>query len=138
MKRNQKITNVMTSSPITVHLAQKLSDASKAMAEGGFHHVPVVNGTLLVGILSSTDLLRASYDFQVDARASEAVLDNTVTIGQLMKTEPVTLTDKQTVRDAVEVFANNVFHALPVVDADGNLVGVVTTTDIMKYVLEQY
>ena len=138
MKRNEKITKIMTPSPVTVHFAQKVSAASKAMSDGGFHHVPVIDGARLVGILSSTDLLRVSYEYGVDPRTSEAVLDHTVSIASLMKADPVTLTAEQTVRDAVAVFAEGAFHALPVVDGNGDLLGMVTTTDIMRYVLEQY
>jgi CBS domain-containing protein len=42
------------------------------------------------------------------------------------------------VRNAVQIFAEGKFHSLPVVDNDDNLVGIVTTTDVIRYVLEQY
>jgi len=137
MKRNEKITHIMTDKPSTVYLTQKLSEARKSMAEGGFHHMPVVSGEDLVGLLSSTDLLRVSYEYGQDPRQTDAVMDNTMKIGELMRKEPITLSVNQTVRDAVGVFAEGRFHSLPVVDGD-KLVGLVTTTDVMKYMLEQY
>ncbi len=66
MKRHERITHIMTENPITVHVGQKLSDVHKAMLDGGFHHVPVVSGNKLVGMLSSTDLLRVSYEYGTD------------------------------------------------------------------------
>lgn len=138
MKRNEPISTIMTTGAVTVHLGQKLSDVHKAMTEGGFHHVPVVSGRKLIGLLSTTDLLRVSYEYGTDPRQVDAVLDHTVTIEQLMRKYPVTLKKGQTVRDAVGVFAEGKFHSLPVVDEDDNLLGIVTTTDVLRYMMEQY
>ncbi|MEQ1501564.1 MAG: CBS domain-containing protein [Myxococcota bacterium] len=138
MKRNVPVTTIMATHPSTVHPGQRLSDARQAMVDGGFHHLPVVRGTKLIGVLSSTDLLKAAYTFGTDPRQSDAVMDHTLSIEQLMTKEPVFLRSSDPIRSAVEKFAEGRFHALPVVDADDNLVGVVTTTDVMRYVLEQY
>jgi len=138
MKRNERISKIMTPAPITVQLGQKLSDVQKKMSEGGFHHVPVVDGDKLVGILSSTDLLRVSYEHGADPRQVGAVLDHTISIKELMQSELVTLEETQTVRDAVGHFSKGAFHSLPVVNAAGGLAGMVTTTDVMQYMLEQY
>jgi CBS domain-containing protein len=138
MKRNERITKIMTRCPVTVQVGQKLSDVQSRMSEGGFHHVPVVDGDRLVGILSSTDLLRVSYEHGSDPRQVGAVLDHTVSVRELMKAEPITLREDQTVRDAVGHFSKGAFHSLPVVDDAGHLTGMVTTTDVMHYMLEQY
>ncbi len=138
MRRNEKITTIMTPSPDVVQVGQALSDVDALMRTGGYHHVPVVDGDHLVGILSSTDLLRVSYAFRADPREINAVMDSTVTIGDLMTAEPTRLHTAQTVRDAVEVLAEGRFHSLPVVDIEGKLVGLVTTTDVLRYMLEQY
>lgn len=138
MKRNEPITHIMTTDVVTVHLGQKLSDVHKAMTTGGFHHVPVLNGKKLIGLLSTTDLLRVSYEYGTDPRQMDTVLDHTVSIEQLMQKYPVTLKKSQTVRDAVGVFAEGRFHSLPVVDEDENLLGLVTTTDVLRYMMEQY
>jgi len=43
-----------------------------------------------------------------------------------------------TVREVAEVFAEEEFHALPVVNEDNELIGIVTTTDVIKYLIDQY
>lgn len=138
MKRNVSITKIMTTDVQTVHLGQKLSEVRTTMMAGKFHHVPVVSGKKLLGILSATDLLKASYQVDTDERQVDAVLDHTVSIENLMQKYPVTLRVNQTVRDAVAIFAEGMFHGLPVIDDEENLVGVVTTTDVIRYMLEQY
>jgi CBS domain-containing membrane protein len=138
MKRNEPISHIMTPQPFTIHTGQKLSEARQMMAEGGFHHMPVTSGKKLVGLISTTDLLKASYALGVDPRESDAVLDHTHTVDGLMQKYPITLKTKQTVRDAVGIFAEGKFHSLPVIDDDENLVGMVTTTDVLRYMQDQY
>jgi CBS domain-containing protein len=137
MKRNEKITQIMTTPAVSVHLKQTLSEVQLAMAEGGFHHMPVVSGGKVVGLISSTDLLLVTYQYGQDPRQTSAVLDHTVKIEDLMVRDPVTLTSAKTVREAVEVLADGEFHSLPIVE-DGKLVGMVTTTDVLRYMRAQY
>ena len=127
MRRNEKITSIMTADPLTVQVGQPLSEVQNLCDEHGFHHVPVCEGRKLVGILSSTDLLKVSYTYGED----------TVTTQQLMN-DPISLSTEATVRDAVTVLAPGRFHCVPVVDDEGDLAGIVTTTDILKYVEKQY
>jgi len=137
MRRNEPISKIMTKNPHTVHHGQKLSEARALMIEHGVHHVPVVSGKKIVGMLSSTDLLRVSYEYEQDIAHANAVLDHTRTIEDVMQPNVMTIEHKKPVRRAVEIFAENWFHAMPVVDGD-KIVGIVTTTDIMKYMLDQY
>jgi CBS domain-containing protein len=102
------------------------------------HHIPVVSGDQLVGIISWSDILRVSFGdtFQADQRTVDATLDHTFTIEQVMKKNPVSLQETSTVRDAAEILAGGEFHAVPVVNG-GKLVGIVSTTDLIKYLLDQ-
>jgi len=138
MKRNERVSKIMSSEPTTVHVHQSLGEVQKIMVQGNFHHVPVVSGTKLVGMISATDLTRASYEYDTDGRTAQAVLDHTRTIEDVMSTGLVSVKPSQTIREATELLAQDWFHALPVVDDDTNLVGIVTTTDVLKYLLEQY
>ncbi|MEZ4239221.1 MAG: alpha-amylase family glycosyl hydrolase [Myxococcota bacterium] len=138
MRRNEKVTHIMTTAPNTVQVGQKVSEAAALMRDNGYHHVPVVDGKRLVGVLSSTDILRVSYEFGADPRQTDQVLDHTVSIQQLVDAEPVTITTEQTIRDAVDILAEGTFHALPVVDAAGDLAGLVTSTDLLRYLKDQY
>jgi CBS domain-containing protein len=138
MKRNESITHLMTTRLVTVHTGQRLSEVRKAMTDGGFHHVPVVSGKKLIGMLSATDLLRVTYEYGVDERQNDVVLDHTVAIRELMTTTPITVKTSSTIRDAVGILAEGKFHSLPVVDDNGDLAGLVTTTDVLRYLLEQY
>ena len=54
-----------------------------------------------------------------------------------MAKNPVGVSPDQTVRDVTEILSKQSFHSLPVVE-NGELKGVITTTDLLKYFLEQY
>ena len=74
--------------------------------------------------------------FEGQEGADEAILDM-LTISQVMTSKPKTVSSDTIIRDLAEIFAKEDFHALPVVD-NGELKGIVTTTDVVKYFLEQY
>lgn len=137
MKRNQPVSKIMTPDPIAIQLGQRISEARKAMTDGHFHHVPIVDGKKLVGILSSTDILRASYEVQTDERQTDQVLDHTRTIAELMQPDPVCVDAHSSVREATQVLSKVAFHALPVTEG-GHLVGLLSSKDLLAYFLEQY
>jgi len=139
MKRNDPISHLMSRSVITAHHGDAISKVRALVREHGVHHIPVVNGDQLMGIISWTDILRVSFGdaFHTDERSVDATLDHTLTLEQVMQKNPVTLAETGTVREAAEILAANSFHALPIVSGS-KLVGIVTTTDLIKYLLDQF
>jgi len=138
MKRHEAISKIMSTNLVTVHHGDPVSKVRQLAAEHGVHHIPVINGDQLVGIISWSDILRVSFGdaFDADQRAVDATLDHTFTIEQLMRKNPTTLNDTATVRDVAEILALGEFHSVPVVHGT-KLVGIVTSTDLIKYLLEQ-
>jgi len=139
MKRNERVTHIMTSDVDTVHTGMKLSEVRVMLAERPYHHVPVVSGKRLIGIISATDMVRLSLGlYGTDQRAVDAMLDANHSIEDVMTPAPKTMRVTQTVRDTAEMLSDGAFHAVPVVDDEGNLEGIVTSTDVIRYLLEQY
>lgn len=129
----------MTAQVVTLNLTNSLSDAEALFKKNAIRHIPVVSGDKLIGMLSLTDLLRISF---VDSYGDgEGHVDTAVyemlSIEQVMVTNPVTVKSDSSIKEVAEILATKEFHALPVVDGD-KLVGIVTTTDLIKYLLEQY
>jgi CBS domain-containing protein len=62
---------------------------------------------------------------------------NMFTVEQVMAKRLVTITPDVTIKEAAEILASKEFHALPVVEGD-LLVGILTTTDVLKYLINQY
>ncbi len=139
MKKREKVENVMTKDVQTVNITNSLKEANDLFGKHHIRHIPVVSGDKLIGILSQTDILRISFGntFGDDQTGSDEAIFDMLSINQVMKHSPETLGPNDTIKEAAEVFAKREFHALPVVDND-KLVGIITTTDIINYFLEQF
>jgi|UniRef100_UPI004047CE15 CBS domain-containing membrane protein len=139
MKKRELVSKIMSNKLITLNLSNNLVEAEKLFKENSIRHIPVVSGSKIIGILSLTDLMRISY---VDSYgAEENDVDTSVysmlSIEQVMVKNIIFVSSNQTIKEVAEILAKNEFHALPVID-DGKLVGIVTTTDLLHYLLEQY
>jgi CBS domain-containing protein len=99
----------------------------------------VVSGQEIIGMLSYTDLLRVSYADAVDDSESdvETVVFNMFTIEQVMAKDLVKVSPFATIKEVAEILSDKEFHALPVVE-NNELVGIVTTTDLICYLLDQF
>ncbi len=139
MKKREPVSHIMTSHLTTVNVKNSLREVREIFHSKGIRHLPVVSGDEIVGILSETDIRRLSFGStfgETHADADEAVFDM-LNISQVMREHPKTVDKDETIREVAETLASAEFHALPVTD-NGKLVGIVTTTDLIKYLLEQY
>ena len=128
MKNRVPVSVIMTKEVIKLNSTDDLTKAEMLFKKNKIRHIPVVSGKHIKGMLSYTDLLRISF---VDAVDDEAE-DVDTTVYNMFTIDPET-----TIRETAEILSKNEFHALPVCDGE-TLVGIVTTTDLLKYLLEQY
>lgn len=139
MDLDATVSSIMTRDVVAAHLGQRPSEVRHLLVDHGVHHIPIVDGGNLVGIISATDLHKLSMaSYGADERAVDAFLDHQFSVEDIMKTRLVTVAGTDTIRRAAEILGEGVFHSLPVVDPTGRLVGMVTTTDLVRYLLEQY
>lgn len=139
MKTNVPVSEIMTRNIIKLNLADELGKAEELFKNHKIRHIPVVNDGKIIGMLSYTDLLRVSYADVVEKEAEnvESIVFNMFSIRQVMTKEVIVITSETTIKETAEILSKNEFHALPVCDKN-NLVGIVTTTDLMKYFIAQY
>ena len=139
MKKRTPVSVIMTKEVITLSNTDDLITAEKLFKKEHIRHIPVVKGKEIKGMLSYTDLLRISFADAVDESETDVdtVVYNMFTIDQVMAKNLVTVTSTTTIKEVAEILAKKEFHALPVVD-DDELVGIVTTTDLINYLLEQF
>ena len=122
----------------TVQVSDDLHDVIDLVKKNHIRHVPVLEGHDVVGIISSTDINRLTFSslFENQEGADEAILEM-LSISQVMTQKPRTVEAALSIKEVAEILASEEYHALPVVE-NGQLVGIVTTTDVIKYLLEQY
>lgn len=139
MKKRTPVSVIMTKDVITLSSTDDLMTAEKIFKKEHIRHIPVVSGNEIKGMLSYTDLLRISFADAVDENETDVdtVVYNMFTIDQVMAKNLETVNSSTTIKEVAEILAKKEFHALPVVD-DNELVGIVTTTDLIYYLLEQF
>ena len=121
----------------SVRSHQKVSDVRRLIREHGFHHVPVVDEGVLVGMVSSGDLVGLGFgDFGASEGFLDAYLDAHYPIHQIMTRDLVTVTSTEPIVRAAELLASGRFHALPVIDGRRGLKGLVTTTDLARFLVQ--
>ncbi|WP_396182395.1 CBS domain-containing protein [Flavobacterium sp.] len=139
MKKQVPVSTIMSKNVIKLNLSDDLTKAEMLFKKHHIRHIPVVDSNKIIGMLSYTDLLRISFVDAVDDE--DEVVDVTVynmfTVEQVMAKKLVTVSPDTTIKQVAEILATNEFHALPIVEGE-LLVGIVTTTDIIKYLIDQY
>lgn len=132
MVLDRPIRNIMQTDVRTISVEAPLSEVQELLDSHVFHHVPVVDGKRLVGILSTVDLARVSLEpWVADPATRSAWLDNTMALRDVMTALPEVLHPDEPIRKAAELLGNGHYHALPVVE-DTELVGIVTSTDLIR------
>jgi acetoin utilization protein AcuB len=126
------IREIMSTEVTTVQETEMMLDAAMIFARSSLRHLPVMRGTKLVGVLTERDVKRFTPGL-LSGVSSEQYnhLLETTPLTKVMTRDPVTLKPDQHVADAAEIFSTKRFGCLPVVE-DGKLVGIVTTSDMLK------
>ena len=116
------LAEVMTPDVVTLSSEASVADAAQVMVRGGFGSVVVVQGRMLLGILTERDVLRAAAE-EVDLR--EAPVD------RWMTPEPETASPDLDTEEAAALMLSRGFRHLPVV-VDGDLRGMVSLRDVLS------
>lgn len=139
MKHKVPVSAIMSKKVIKLNLSDDLTKAEMLFKQNKIRHIPVVNGNKIIGMLSYTDLLRISFVDAVDddAEVVDVTVYNMFTVEQVMAKKLVVISPETTIKETAEILSKNEFHALPVCLGE-LLVGIVTTTDLIKYLIDQY
>jgi len=134
MIENIRIKEIMTSDVMSVHDSENLSAVARIFRENPIHHVPVLKGKKPVGIISTQDIFKLIFDFDSpDTRMLDTLLDHTYKIKDVMTDKLVIFEEESTLKDAAKILSDSSLHSILVVNAKGDLTGIVTTTDLMRF-----
>lgn len=117
-----KISQYMSRSVVTVTPQTEFHRAFDLMRSRNIHHLPVVDGSRVVGIVAERDLLLAAANFG----SSE------VPIGEIMRSPAVCVGESALLKEAARLLVVRHIGSLPVLDSKKALVGIITETDIFK------
>jgi len=116
--------DVMKTNVITITPDATILHATRTMLENKINALPVLENDKLIGILTSSDLLR----FIIKMYQS---LDKKVIVADYMTDEVVTVTRQTTLLEAHTLMGANHIRSLPVIES-GKIIGLVTRTDLMS------
>ena len=133
MKTNS-IIEVMTKNVVCVTPDQYLLDVKHIYEKENFHHhIPVEENGKLVGMVSLIDFM---YHISGAGISDDNKVYKELKVKDIMTQKPFYLTTNSTIYDVSKVLAEGNYHAVPVLEND-NIVGIVSTADIIKYFLSK-
>lgn len=132
------ISSIMTTNLITLDVNDGLDKAEHLFKKYKIRHIPVIEKNMIIGMISMNDLLRISFAdgaYREEENISSSIYEM-FTLRQLMIGNLETVSPDATIKEVAELLVKREFHSLPVVE-NGTLKGMVTTTDLIKYLLKQ-
>ncbi|MHC1725802.1 MAG: CBS and ACT domain-containing protein [Syntrophobacteraceae bacterium] len=127
------VKNWMSKNPITIEEEDSMQQAMALMKEHKIRTLPVVNEGKLVGIISDTDLKRASASDATMLDMHELLyLISKIKVHEIMTKNPITVPEDLTVEETAQIMMEHNISGVPVTDHKGNLVGIITRNDVFK------
>jgi acetoin utilization protein AcuB len=130
----QSAADVMTKNVITVDPDATLKDALKLMEDEKISHLVVVDkARKMLGIFSDRDVKKFTSPFVGSSRETEhdrATLN--IKASQVMKTTIISVKPNDSIKACAEKILQKSIHALPVLDDDGVIRGIITSTNLIR------
>ena len=123
----------MTREPITINDDTSMIKAIHIMKQQRFRRLPVLHQGRLVGVITDRDLKEASPSKATTRDVHELYyLLGELQVKEIMTRNPVTVDMNDTVEHAAQVMLEQTISGMPVLDAHGELVGIITQSDIFR------
>jgi CBS domain-containing protein len=135
MRPDEPVSRLMTEAVVAIEIDRPASEVLDCFLQYPIHHLPVVRGGRLVGMLSSADAMKLEFFLPRTAADTARLLDSRVTVERLMRTPVISVGPAMSISEAAERMVGAGVHALPVVDEEDRVLGLVTTTDVIRSLL---
>ncbi len=133
--KNQLVSDLMTKNMLTAGLNDTVGEIESVMEGSEIHHIPVINDNYeLQGIISKVDIQvlkhwGTKFELKEAAVQNKGILDSMLA-KDIMQKNCVTVAPDQSLSYCADLFKQNKFRALPVVE-DNKLKGIITTYDLL-------
>ncbi len=135
MPNKARIFDIMTTNVFTVNIEDTVKEVENIMQNEKVRHVLVIDGTKVVGRISENTIkeytLRQIYDGE--QTYGELGYNQITDFEKIMTRVSHVIYPEDSVAKAVKMFAKYKLECLPVVDWEMNLIGIVTTTDLLLF-----
>lgn len=124
--------DAMTEPAISVGPADSLLDAARLMVDHQVRHLPVVEDSAVIGMVSDRDIRTVAGDPVRYVEAREGDGARMLNVRDAMTPSVVTIRGDRPLRELANELADERIGALPVVDPDGKLIGIVSYVDALR------
>lgn len=135
------VKTIMSTNLFVVHPKTPVTDAQEIMRREHIHHLPVIEERTkkLVGIVSEKDLIYAapSPASTLDVYEMTRLLSK-LSVSKVMTRELLTTGGNELVEDAARTMVDHDIGCLPVIDEAGDLIGIVTESDIFRLFIDLF
>ena len=137
MFKSTAVSHIMSKKVVVANLNNKFTQVRKLFLEFKLKHLLITeDNDKVIGIISTHDVLRAYKELTDRIKVvDDKVLDHEIKLSDIMTPNPETINPDDTVEFAAKKFSQNKYHALPVTE-DGIVRGIVTTNDLIKFILD--
>jgi acetoin utilization protein AcuB len=130
------VRNWMSKDVVTIDADDSMTQAVNLMKEQNIRMLPVTRKGKLVGVVSDTDVKRASASDATTLDVHELLyLLSKIKIKEIMSRNPITVPPDYTVEETAEILMQNKISGAPVVDKSGEIVGIITRDDLFKVLI---
>ena len=132
--KSDSISTIMTKNVVCVSPQQKIVDVKHIYEKSNFHHhIPVTQNNKLVGMVSLIDFMYRINGAGLDDRNE---VYNTLTVKDIMTTKPHYSTPETSIEEIAKILSKGKFRAIPILNAEKEIVGIVSTADIINSFLK--
>lgn len=130
MHPGDPVNRFMSEPVVSIGPEAAADEALRLFMAHSIHHLPVVTGNRLIGVVSAVDITKPC----LLARTESASVPSTQVLRRVrdvMSSPAIKITERESLQRAAEIMARNGIHSLPVVSSDDELIGIITTTDLI-------
>ena len=130
------VKNWMSKKVISIDADDSMEDAMGLLKEHGIRRLPVMKKDKLVGIVTDRDLKKASASDATTLEIHELLyLLTKVKVKDIMTKDPITVPPDYTVEETAQVLLESKISGAPVVDENGEVVGIITQSDLFRVLM---
>jgi len=137
--KQELVKDWMTCEVVTVTSDTTLPEVHRLMTDYQIRRLPVVKNGHLVGIVTRGDVRGAEASDATTLSIWElCYLIGKIKTKEIMTRNPITISQDATIGEAAQMMLDHKISGLPVVDAGGRMVGIITESDIFRIVVQDW
>ena len=133
------VREVMSQPAIVIEWNASILDASALMEERGVRRLPVVDDeNAVIGVVSSGDVREATSVYHTASPYAPDQDEILLDVDEVMTTPALTVTPDAMLLDVVRLLVEHKVGGVPVIDAHGHPLGMITESDIFRLLLQEW